>query len=101
RQNRDGRAEGAAVARAAQQLHVVALEAHPRSAAEPEAATGELVADLADGDGQSLGQALADHRAGGAVGLTGGQVTQHADDLSRAGNGDGPGYRGPLGTLRS
>ena len=86
--DRDRRAEGEAVAHAAEELDVVALEAHARTAAESEAAAGELVADLLDGDGQARGQTLDHHREGGAVGLTGGQVTQHADDLSsRAGRG--------------
>ena len=80
--DRDRRAEGEAVADAAEELDVVALEAHAGATAEPEAAAGELVADLLDGDGQARGQPLDHHREGGAVGLTGGQVTQHADDLS-------------------
>ena len=58
------------------------------TAAEAETAAGELVADLLDGDGQARGQTFDDHREGGAVGLTGGQVAQHADDLSnQAGKG--------------
>ena len=77
------------VADAAEELDVVALEAHAGTAAEPEAAAGELVADLLDGDGQARGQTLDHHREGGAVGLTGGQVTQHADDLGRLGPGTG------------
>ena len=71
------------MADAAEELDVVALEAHAGAAAEAEAAAGELVADLLDGDGQARGQPLDHHREGGAVGLTGGQVTQHADDLTR------------------
>ena len=93
------------MADAAEELDVVALEAHAGAAAEPEAAAGELVADLLDGDGQARGQTLDHHREGGAVGLTGGQVTQHADDLMQSGSagweGDGPGYRRPLRPLRS
>ena len=79
--DRDRRPEGATVAHAAEELDVVALEAHAGAAAEPEAAAGELVADLLDGDGQARGQALDHHRERGAVGLTGGQVAQHPDDL--------------------
>ena len=80
--DRDRRAQREPVPDPAEELDVVALEAHARAAAEPQAATGELVADLVDGDGQARGQTLDHHREGGAVGLTGGQVTQHADDLA-------------------
>ena len=73
------------MAHPAEELDVVALEAHAGTAAEAEATAGELVADLVDGDGQARRQALDHHREGGAVGLTGGQVTQHADDLGISG----------------
>ena len=79
----DRGAEGEAVADAAQELDVVALEAHAGAAPEAEAAAGELVTDLVDGDRQARGEPLDDHRQRGAVGLTGGQVTQHADNLRR------------------
>jgi hypothetical protein len=65
--DRDRRPEGDPVADAAEELDVVALEAHAGTAAEPEAAPRQLVADLLDGDGQARGQALDDHREGGAV----------------------------------
>src|SRR5207244_3979573 len=95
--DRDRRPEGDAVADAAEELDVVALEAHAGTATEAEPPTGQLVADLLHGDGQARGQALDHHRERGTVGLTSGQVTQHADNLSsRAGKWDGPGYRRPL-----
>ena len=81
--DRHRRPEGQPVADAAEELDVVTLEAHARAAPEAEAAAGELVADLLDGDGQARGEALDDHRERRAVGLTGGQVTQHADNLRR------------------
>ena len=43
-------AEREAVADPAEELDVVTLEAHARAAAEAEAAAGQLVADLLDGD---------------------------------------------------
>ena len=51
-----------AVADAAEELDVVALEAHPGAAPEAEAAAGELVTDLVDGDREARGEPLDDHR---------------------------------------
>ena len=85
------------MADAAEELDVVALEPHAGAAAEAEPAAGELVADLLDGDGQARGETLDDHRQGGAVRLTGGQVTQQRTTSE----GNGPGYRRAPGRLRS
>ena len=65
------------MAHAAEELDVVALEAHPRAAAEAEAAAGELGADLVDGDREAGREPLDHDHQGGAVRLPGGQVAQH------------------------
>ena len=61
----------------ADQGQLVLLEAHPRPAAEPEAAAGQLGLHLLDGDGQAGGQALEDDDQALAVGLAGGEEAQH------------------------
>ena len=58
-------------------LDVVTLEAHPRPAAEAEAAPGQLVAQLLDGDGEAGRKPFDHHGERGAVRLTGSEVTQH------------------------
>ena len=65
----------------AQELDVVALEAHAGPAAEAEAAAGELVTDLVDGDLEAGRQPLHDHGESRAVRFAGGQVAQHTPRL--------------------
>ena len=67
------------MADAAEELDVVALEAHPRAAAEAEAPAGELRADLVDDDGKAGRKPLDHDHQGRAVRLPGSQVAQHED----------------------
>ena len=75
--DRDRRAEREAVPDPAEDLDVVALEAHPRPAAEPQPAPGQLVAELLDGDRKTRGEPFDHHGERGAVRFAGGQVAQH------------------------
>ena len=75
--DRDRRAEREAVPDPTEDLDVVALEAHPRPAAEAQPAAGQLVAQLLDGDGKTRRKPFDHHGERGAVRLAGGQVTQH------------------------
>ena len=85
----DRRPEGAAVADAGDQGDLVGLEAHAGAPAVAEAAPGQLVGDVLDGELEARGHALEDDDEGLAVGFTGGQVAQHRTNL--------PGHQAPLG----
>ncbi len=61
----------------AEQLDVVALEAHPRPTAEAQAPAGELGADLVDGDGEAGREPFDHDHQGRAVRFPGSQVAQH------------------------
>ena len=76
-QDRDRRAERAAVAHTAEELDLVGLEAHARPAAVAEPPAGELGSDVVDEDGETRGQALDDDHEGRAVGFARGQKAQH------------------------
>ena len=65
------------MAHPAEELDVVALEAHAGAAAEAEAAAGELGADLVDGDGEAGREPFDHDHQGRAVRLPGSQVAQH------------------------
>ena len=67
------------MAHTAEELDVVALEAHAGPAPEPEPAARQLVADLLHRDGEARGQAFDHHGECGAVGLTGRQESQHPE----------------------
>ena len=84
--DRDRRAEREAVADAAEDLDVVTLEAHPRPAAESQTAPGQLVAQLLDGDRKTRGEPFDHHGERGAVRLAGGQVAQHAGQVTGRGS---------------
>ena len=90
-----GRAEGAAVAHAGEELDVVALEAHAGAAPVAEPAAGQLVGDLLDRDRQQGGETLDDDDEGLAVGLAGGQIAQHRRQATGATSSDsaGRGFR--------
>ena len=76
------RAEGAAVADAAQEGHLVLLEAHAGARGRSPGAGGPArPLDVLDGHRQPGGQALEDHHEGLAVGLAGGQEAQHRPNL--------------------
>ena len=77
----DRRAERAPVADAAEELHLVLLEAHPRAAAVAQPPAGQLRLDRPRRYRQPRGQALDDHDEGLAVGLTGGQEAEHEPKL--------------------
>ena len=79
------------MAHAAEELDVVALEAHARAPAEAEPAPGQLDRDVVDQDREPGGEALDDHGERGAVGLTGGQVAQHSYTIGRADRERAPG----------
>ena len=65
--DRDRRPEREAVADAAEDLDVVALEAHARPAPEAETAPGQLVAELLDGDRETGREAFHDQGQRGTV----------------------------------
>ena len=73
-----GRAEGAAVADAAEDRDLVLLEAHPGAPAVAEPAAGQLVLHRLLGDGQAGRQALDDDDEGPAVRLTRREEPEHA-----------------------
>ena len=80
----DRRAQGAAVADAAEEGDLVGLEAHARTPAVPEATPGQLLGDVGRLDGQTGGKPLDDDDEGASVGLTGGQEAQHTSTLPDA-----------------
>ena len=65
------------MAHPAEQLDLVGLEAHARSAPVPEPPPGELGCDVVDEDGETRGQTLDDDHQGRAVGFARGQEAQH------------------------
>ena len=82
--DRQRRPEREPVPQAAEELDVVLLEGHPRAPPEPQPSTRQRGRNVAGGHLDPGGQAL-DHRdERRAVGLTGGQPTQHAGILPRA-----------------
>ena len=77
----DRRAEGAAVADAADQGDLVGLEAHAGAAPVAEPAPGQLLGDVGGLDGQAGRQSLDHDDQGPAVRFSGGQEAQHRSTL--------------------
>ena len=77
------------MADAAEQRHLVGLEAHPRSTPVAETSPRELSLDLFDRHGESGGEALDDHHQGTPVGLAGCQIAQHRRQIYRRAAGRG------------
>ena len=75
--DRDRRAERAAVPDAAEELELVLLEAHARTAAVAEPAARELGRDVVDEDRKARGQPLDGDHEGRTVGLARRQEAQH------------------------
>ena len=69
------------MADAAEELDVVTLESHAGTSTEAEAAAGELVTDLLDGDREAGREPFDDDREGRAVRFTRSQVAQHTARL--------------------
>ena len=76
-QDRDRAAERTAVPYAPEELDVVGLEAHPRTAAVTQSTPRELACDIVDEDGQTGGQALDGDHQRRSVGLARRQEPQH------------------------
>jgi hypothetical protein len=68
------------VTQAADDLELVGLEGHARTATVAEAAARQGRLDLLAGHLHTGGQPLEDGDKSGAMGLTSGQPTKHADD---------------------
>ncbi len=79
--DRDRTALRDAVPHPAEELDLVALEGHPRTAPVAEPAAGQLVRDVLRGQPDPGGDALDDAHQGRAVGLPCGQPAHHADSL--------------------
>ena len=83
------------MAHAAEQLELVLLEPHARTASEAEPSPGELAGDVVDRDGETGGKAFDDDHECGAVRLAGGQEAQHSFKVTggcartRLGSGEG------------
>jgi hypothetical protein len=74
----DGRAHRDAVADAAEEVHLVGLERHPRAAAITGAAAPELARDVGTRHPHAGGHPLEDRHQRRAMGLTRGQPAQHS-----------------------
>jgi hypothetical protein len=82
--HRDRAALRDAVPDAAEELDLVPLERHPRAAAVAEPAAGQLVGDVGGGRANAGGEPLEHCHQGRAVGLPGGEPTQHGSSLPDA-----------------